>query len=72
MTLLAVENVSVRYGQLTALRKASITVAEGETLFITGPNGAGKSTLLKAIAGVVTPSDRIAIRAVFSGFAWAR
>ena len=55
MTLLSVENISVRYGQLTALRNASIAIAEGETLFVTGPNGAGKSTLLKAIAGVVTP-----------------
>ena len=57
MTLLSVENITVRYGQLTALRKASITMAEGETLFVTGPNGAGKSTLLKAIAGVVTPRE---------------
>ena len=55
MTLLAVDNISVRYGQLTALREVSISLAEGETLFVTGPNGAGKSTLLKAIAGVVTP-----------------
>ena len=55
MTLLSVENISVRYGQLTALRDASIAIAEGETLFVTGPNGAGKSTLLKAIAGVVGP-----------------
>lgn len=57
MNLLAVENITVRYGQLTALRKASISMAEGETLFVTGPNGAGKSTLLKAIAGVVTPRE---------------
>ena len=57
MTLLLVENISVRYGQLTALRDASIAIAEGETLFVTGPNGAGKSTLLKAIAGVVTPRE---------------
>ena len=57
MTLLSVDNISVRYGQLTALRKASIRIAEGETLFVTGPNGAGKSTLLKAIAGVVSPRE---------------
>ncbi len=57
MTLLSIENISVRYGKLTALRRASITVNEGETLFVTGPNGAGKSTLLKAIAGVVTPRE---------------
>jgi branched-chain amino acid transport system ATP-binding protein len=55
MNLLAVDNVSVRYGQLTALRGVSLAMAEGETLFVTGPNGAGKSTLLKAIAGVVVP-----------------
>jgi branched-chain amino acid transport system ATP-binding protein len=55
MSLLEVQDIAVRYGQLTALRKVSITLDEGETLFITGPNGAGKSTLLKAIAGVVVP-----------------
>lgn len=55
MTLLSVEGVIVRYGQLTALRGVSLSLAEGETLFVTGPNGAGKSTLLKAIAGVVAP-----------------
>ncbi len=56
MTLLAVEGLSVRYGQLTALRDASLMLDEGETLFVTGPNGAGKSTLMKAIAGVVRPA----------------
>ena len=57
MTLLSVENLVVRYGQLTALRGVSLELAEGETLFVTGPNGAGKSTLLKAIAGVVAPAS---------------
>lgn len=57
MSLLSVDNVTVRYGRLTALRHASFKMAPGETLFVTGPNGAGKSTLLKAIAGVVTPVE---------------
>lgn len=57
MTLLAVENITVRYGRLAAVRKASLALGEGETLFVTGPNGAGKSTLLKAIAGVVAPAE---------------
>ncbi len=57
MNLLKVDNVTVRYGQLAALRNMSMHMAEGETLFVTGPNGAGKSTLLKAIAGVVTPRE---------------
>ena len=53
MTRLAVNDVTVRYGRLTALRGITLTIAEGEVLFVTGPNGAGKSTLLNAIAGVV-------------------
>jgi branched-chain amino acid transport system ATP-binding protein len=55
MTLLAVDNITVRYGRLTALRGITLKIAEGEVLFVTGPNGAGKSTLLNAIAGVVPP-----------------
>ena len=55
MTLLAVDNITVRYGRLTALRGISLRIDEGEVLFVTGPNGAGKSTLLNAIAGVVPP-----------------
>jgi len=55
MTLLAVNDVTVHYGRLTALRGITLAIAEGEVLFVTGPNGAGKSTLLNAIAGVVPP-----------------
>ena len=55
MALLEVANLSVRYGDLMALRDASITVDEGEVVCIIGPNGAGKSTTLAAIAGGVAP-----------------
>lgn len=57
MTLLSVDNITVRYGRLTALRGVSLKVEDGETIFVTGPNGAGKSTLLKAIAGVVPAAE---------------
>ena len=57
MTLLEVSGITVRYKQLVALRKLSMKLDEGETVFVTGPNGAGKSTLLRAIAGVVTPRE---------------
>lgn len=57
MTLLRVDGITVRYKQLTALRKLTMTIDEGETVFVTGPNGAGKSTMLRAIAGVVTPRE---------------
>src|SRR5215470_10951342 len=55
MTLLAIDDITVRYGRLTALRGVTLKIAEGEVLFVTGPNGAGKSTLLNAIAGVAAP-----------------
>ncbi|MBR0897278.1 ABC transporter ATP-binding protein [Bradyrhizobium tropiciagri] len=57
MTALAVNDITVSYGRLTALRGVTLTVDEGEILFVTGPNGAGKSTLLNAIAGVVPPAS---------------
>ncbi|MCA1395763.1 MULTISPECIES: ABC transporter ATP-binding protein [Bradyrhizobium] len=57
MTLLAVDDITVSYGRLTALRGLTLKIDEGEILFVTGPNGAGKSTLLNAIAGVVPPGS---------------
>ncbi|MCS3448402.1 MULTISPECIES: ABC transporter ATP-binding protein [Bradyrhizobium] len=57
MTLLAVDDITVSYGRLTALRGLTLNIEEGEILFVTGPNGAGKSTLLNAIAGVVPPGS---------------
>lgn len=56
MSLLAVSDLTVRYGRLTAVRNVTLKLAEGEILFITGPNGAGKSSLLRAIAGVTPPA----------------
>ena len=53
MSLLAVDDITVSYGRLTALRGVTLNITEGEIVFVTGPNGAGKSTLLNAIAGVV-------------------
>jgi branched-chain amino acid transport system ATP-binding protein len=52
MTLLSVSDLVIRYGRLTAVRGVSLSIEEGEILFVTGPNGAGKSSLLRALAGV--------------------
>ena len=51
--MLAIQDLSVSYGGLAALRGVSITVEEGQFVAIVGPNGAGKTTLFKAISGVV-------------------
>jgi branched-chain amino acid transport system ATP-binding protein len=55
MSLLEINNLTVKYGQMTALRDLSLKLGRGDTVFITGPNGAGKSSLLTAIAGL-TPA----------------
>ena len=51
--MLAVENITVQYGHLVALRGVSLTVNVGEIVTVIGSNGAGKSTLLNAIDGIV-------------------
>jgi branched-chain amino acid transport system ATP-binding protein len=58
--MLAIRDLSVSYGGLTALRGVSISAEEGQFVAIVGPNGAGKTTLFKAISGVV-PSGSGAI-----------
>jgi branched-chain amino acid transport system ATP-binding protein len=53
--VLAVENLTVAYGGLTALAEVSLAVRAGQFVSIVGPNGAGKTTLFKAISGTVVP-----------------
>jgi branched-chain amino acid transport system ATP-binding protein len=55
MLELAVDDFSVAYGDLTALRSSSLQVHEGEIVVLIGPNGAGKTTLMRAIAGLQPP-----------------
>ena len=51
MTALAVENLSVRYGAVDAVRGLSLEVRPGQIVGLIGPNGAGKSSTLHAIMG---------------------
>jgi branched-chain amino acid transport system ATP-binding protein len=61
---LDVEQLSVTYGAIRALREVSLHVEEGEVVAVLGPNGAGKTTLLRAITGSVRPQGG---RIVFAG-----
>jgi len=53
--LLELRNVWARYGEITAVRKVSLTVDAGESVTLIGRNGAGKSTMLRLAAGVIQP-----------------
>lgn len=53
--MLKVEDVSVTYGAIRAVRDVSLVVEEGEIVALLGANGAGKTTLLSAIAGLKYP-----------------
>ena len=55
--LLKVDQVTVRFGGLTAVDRVSFDVHQGELLGLIGPNGAGKTTMLRAITGVAAASD---------------
>jgi len=53
--LLAVADLSKRFGGVEAVGNLNLEVAAGELLGLIGPNGAGKSTVFNLINGVVTP-----------------
>jgi ABC-type branched-subunit amino acid transport system ATPase component len=57
--LLELEHVSKRFGGLRAVNDVSLTIAEGEVLFIVGPNGAGKTTLFNLITGFLPPDEGV-------------
>ncbi len=57
MNFLRVENLTCRFGGITALQDISFAMQKGEILGLMGANGAGKTTLLSLIAGNVAPSE---------------
>ncbi len=62
--LLQVQDVSVRFGGIQALRGVSFDVQTGEIFSIIGPNGAGKTSMLNVISGFYRPDKG---RIVFQG-----
>jgi simple sugar transport system ATP-binding protein len=60
--VLRTENISKRFGAVTALVDINLRLAKGEVLALLGDNGAGKSTLIKIICGFQQPdSGRIVV-----------
>jgi len=52
VNILKIEDLSVSYGQVKAIRRVSLEVNEGEIVVLIGANGAGKSTLLETVLGI--------------------
>src|SRR5207302_9207545 len=57
MASLRLENVTKRFGQVTALKNVSLEIADGEFFAVLGPPGAGKTTLLRTIVGLERPDE---------------
>jgi ABC-2 type transport system ATP-binding protein len=55
--VIAIERLTKRYGDLTALDNLSLTVSAGQILGLIGPNGAGKTTAIKILVGLIRPTS---------------
>jgi branched-chain amino acid transport system ATP-binding protein len=55
--MLQLENLSVRFGGLTAVDRVTLAIGTQDVVGLVGPNGAGKTTLFNAISGLVRPTS---------------
>lgn len=58
--MLGVRDISLRFGDLFALKSVTFGVGNGEIVGVIGPNGAGKTTSLEIVSGRL-PADRGAV-----------
>lgn len=54
--MLKVDNVTMQFGGVFAVKDATVDIAKGETVALIGPNGAGKTTLFNQISGEYKPT----------------
>jgi len=57
VTLLDVQDVTLKFGGVTALNGVSFSADAGELLAVIGPNGAGKTSVFNCISGIYVPQE---------------
>lgn len=62
--LLELDNITIHFGGLTAVKQVSLAVEEGSISALIGPNGAGKSTIFNLVTGIYPPAEG---RVLFKG-----
>lgn len=56
-TILSLQNVTMKFGGVTALNDLNLDIKRGEILALIGPNGAGKTTVFNVVTGVYKPTN---------------
>jgi len=57
MISIRIQNLTKRFGTVTALHHLNLTIEPGELFFLLGPSGCGKTTLLRSMAGFYVPEE---------------
>ena len=55
--MIELQNLTKRFGELTAVNDVTLTVNRGEFFAVLGPNAAGKTTTIKMITGLIKPTS---------------
>ncbi|MFI0395766.1 ABC transporter ATP-binding protein [Paracoccus jiaweipingae] len=63
--LMELQNITLRFGGVVAIKDISFDIRDGEIRAIIGPNGAGKSSMLNVISGFYTPTEG---RVIYKGY----
>ena len=57
MTIIRTENLTRKFGALTAVDHLNLEIAEGEIFGLVGPDGAGKTTTMRMLCGLMNPTE---------------
>ncbi len=57
VNIISLQDASVKFDQLHALKNIELNIAKGEIVFVTGASGAGKTTLLRILSGDIEPTS---------------